>query len=150
MLESSATLRMAARQWQTAFWSLYHTKHCMVPSASRYNDRNWRRMWAKFRPSSCALGTAVRDAPLAELPVQLHKDLCPLGLLPDTVDIAGLLIKAGAMLHCKGKMTLRQRPYCDKCISAFQQNLHERASLPVLCRLLEVSPRVPGIGIRCS
>ena len=34
LLESSATLRMAARQWQTAFWSLCHTKHCMVPSAS--------------------------------------------------------------------------------------------------------------------
>ena len=30
-LESSAKLRMAARQWQTAFWSLC-TKHCMVPS----------------------------------------------------------------------------------------------------------------------
>ena len=38
---------MAARQWQTAFWSLCHTKHCMVPSASRYNERNWRRMGAK-------------------------------------------------------------------------------------------------------
>ena len=34
LLESSAKLRMAARQWQTAFWSLCHTKHCMVPSAS--------------------------------------------------------------------------------------------------------------------
>ena len=42
---------MAARQWQTAFWSLCQTKHCMVPSASRYNDRNWRRMWAKWGQS---------------------------------------------------------------------------------------------------
>ena len=25
-------LRMAARQWQTAFWSLCHTKHCVTPS----------------------------------------------------------------------------------------------------------------------
>ena len=41
-LESSAKLRMAVRQWQTAFWSLCHTKHCMVPSASWYNERNWR------------------------------------------------------------------------------------------------------------
>ena len=29
-LESLAKLSMAARQWQTAFWSLRHTKHCMV------------------------------------------------------------------------------------------------------------------------
>ena len=27
-LESSAKLRMAVRQWQTAFWSLCHTKPC--------------------------------------------------------------------------------------------------------------------------
>ena len=46
-LEPSAKLRMAVRQWQTAFWSLCHTKHCMVPSASWYNERNWRRTWAK-------------------------------------------------------------------------------------------------------
>ena len=34
-LESLAKLGMAARQWQTAFWSLCHTKHCMVPKAGQ-------------------------------------------------------------------------------------------------------------------
>ena len=34
-LVSSAKLRMAARQWQTAFWSLCHTKHCMVLMQAR-------------------------------------------------------------------------------------------------------------------
>ena len=29
-LDSLARLRMAARQWQTAFWFLCHTKYCMV------------------------------------------------------------------------------------------------------------------------
>ena len=48
---SVAKLRMAARQWQTAFWSLCHTEHCMVPSPSRYNERNWRRLWAKWEQS---------------------------------------------------------------------------------------------------
>ena len=31
LLESSAKLRMAARQWQTAFWSLCHTKQMLAP-----------------------------------------------------------------------------------------------------------------------
>ena len=41
-LESLAKLRLAARQWQTALWSLCHTNHCMVPSTSWYSERNWR------------------------------------------------------------------------------------------------------------
>ena len=39
---------MAVRQWQTAFWSLCHPKHCMMPSASWYYEGNWRRTWAKW------------------------------------------------------------------------------------------------------
>ena len=54
-LESSAKLRMAVGQWQTAFWSLCHTKHCMVPSASWYDEQNWRRTWdqSALSPDIC-------------------------------------------------------------------------------------------------
>ena len=44
-LKAEAKSRMAARQWQPAFWSFCHTKDCMVMSASRSNDRDWQQMW---------------------------------------------------------------------------------------------------------
>ena len=72
LLESSATVRMAARQWQTAFWSLCHTKHCMVPSASRYNDPNWRRMWAKWGQSK----TKCLSSPNALVPHKVQRRRC--------------------------------------------------------------------------
>ena len=43
--ESSAKWSMAARHWQTAFWSLCHENHRIVPSASWYNKRSWRRIF---------------------------------------------------------------------------------------------------------
>ena len=44
MLESSAKVRMAAEQRQTAFWFRCHMNDCIAPSASWNSDLNCRRM----------------------------------------------------------------------------------------------------------
>ena len=79
-LESLANLRMAAWQWQTAFWSVHHRKHCMVPSASPAKSRPHKTLLAEWtrEPLSLSLTPSLSLFPPLP-PALLHAIVGKLG-----------------------------------------------------------------------